>query len=230
MTEVLRISPSPEPPFTSSSIRRATSHTSLILNSQPFGRSGTTPPNGRSGSTYNNTETTAHRSSSAPISPRVSSSELSSNCSTTSTPLSSLSLQESSSTEDEDDEEPFGFPIYDHKTPSPSGTLNGSSTPTTTKATSPPPPPPTPTSTWERSARQVRKSVGDDTAVKREPSRHVDYLSHNWIEEDIWSSWKHIIGKRRAIDKWERLENASWRAWAKSRSKLQTVAPEKVNW
>src|SRR5205809_158987 len=27
----------------------------------------------------------------------------------------------------------------------------------------------------------------DDTAVRIEPSRHVDYLSHNWKEEDIWS-------------------------------------------
>ncbi|CRK46211.1 hypothetical protein BN1723_006942 [Verticillium longisporum] len=30
----------------------------------------------------------------------------------------------------------------------------------------------------------------DDTAVRAQPTRHVDYLSHNWREEDIWSSWK----------------------------------------
>jgi hypothetical protein len=28
----------------------------------------------------------------------------------------------------------------------------------------------------------------DDTAVRIQPSNHVDYLSHNWKEEDIWSS------------------------------------------
>lgn len=28
----------------------------------------------------------------------------------------------------------------------------------------------------------------DDSAVQLPPSRHVDYLSHNWEEEDIWSS------------------------------------------
>ena len=36
----------------------------------------------------------------------------------------------------------------------------------------------------------------DDTAVRTQPSRHVDYLSHNWKEEDIWSSWKFMVSKR----------------------------------
>jgi hypothetical protein len=70
----------------------------------------------------------------------------------------------------------------------------------------------------------------DDTAVRSQPSRHVDYLSHNWKEEDIWSSWKHIVSKRKAYNNSSRLENASWRTWAKSKNKLRTVSPETLNW
>ena len=70
----------------------------------------------------------------------------------------------------------------------------------------------------------------DDTAVRTQPSRHVDYLSHNWKEEDIWLSWKHIVSKRGAYNNSARLENASWRTWTKSKNKLKTVSPETLNW
>lgn len=70
----------------------------------------------------------------------------------------------------------------------------------------------------------------DDTAVRTQPSRHVDYLSHNWKEEDIWSSWKLIVSKRKAYNNSARLENASWRTWTKSKNKLKTVSPETLNW
>jgi len=72
--------------------------------------------------------------------------------------------------------------------------------------------------------------VVDDTALRDEPSRHVDYLSHDWKEEDIWSSWKHIVSKRRYYGERSRLENASWRTWAKSKYHLKTVSPETLNW
>jgi hypothetical protein len=36
----------------------------------------------------------------------------------------------------------------------------------------------------------------DDTAVVSHPSRQVDYLSHDWREEDIWSSWRYIVSRR----------------------------------
>lgn len=42
-------------------------------------------------------------------------------------------------------------------------------------------------------------TVSDDTAVKSEPSRQVDFLSHEWREEDIWSSWRHIVSQRKTI-------------------------------
>ncbi|KAI5866875.1 hypothetical protein GGS23DRAFT_603086 [Durotheca rogersii] len=70
----------------------------------------------------------------------------------------------------------------------------------------------------------------DDTAVAHHPTQHVDYLSHNWREEDIWSSWRYIVSKRSEYSNGPRLENASWRTWMKSKYKLQTVSPETLNW
>ncbi|GMM58351.1 protein phosphatase regulator [Maudiozyma humilis] len=74
----------------------------------------------------------------------------------------------------------------------------------------------------------------DDNDVVVEPERHVDYLSHNWQEDEISNSWKYIIlkKKKRDIDlvNAARLENASWRTWAKTRNHLKTVSPEVVNW
>jgi hypothetical protein len=70
----------------------------------------------------------------------------------------------------------------------------------------------------------------DDTAVRKEPSRHVDYLSYEWREEDIWSSWRHIVEHRSVYGERSRLENASWRTWAKAQFKLKTVSPETLNW
>ncbi|RKF59053.1 Uncharacterized protein OnM2_063031 [Erysiphe neolycopersici] len=70
----------------------------------------------------------------------------------------------------------------------------------------------------------------DDTAIQVQPSRHVDYLSHNWCEEDIWSSWKHVVSRRKSYSNAPRLENASWRSWIKAKYKLKTVSPETLNW
>lgn len=74
----------------------------------------------------------------------------------------------------------------------------------------------------------------DDNDVVREPERHVDYLSHEWKESEIQNSWKYIILKKKKRDvdliNAARLENASWRTWAKARNHLKTVSPEIVNW
>ncbi|KAF2636644.1 hypothetical protein P280DRAFT_472867 [Massarina eburnea CBS 473.64] len=70
----------------------------------------------------------------------------------------------------------------------------------------------------------------DDTAVRPEPSHHVDYLSYEWKEEDIWSSWRHIVEHRSVYGERSRLENASWRTWAKAQFKLKTISPESLNW
>jgi hypothetical protein len=70
----------------------------------------------------------------------------------------------------------------------------------------------------------------DDSAVRTEPTRHVDYLSHDWSEEDIWTSWRYMIQKRNVYQNSARLENASWRTWAKTKNQLRTVSPEQLNW
>lgn len=88
----------------------------------------------------------------------------------------------------------------------------------TSAATSRPPSPP------------LRDRAEDDINVRRQPSRHVDYLSHNWREEDIWESWKLIVSNKGEYSNAARLENASWRTWMKSKNKLKTVSPETLNW
>jgi hypothetical protein len=70
----------------------------------------------------------------------------------------------------------------------------------------------------------------DDNDIVYEPSRHVDYLSHNWKESDISKSWRYIVLKRKDVANSARLENASWRTWAQAKYHLKTVSPESVNW
>ena len=70
----------------------------------------------------------------------------------------------------------------------------------------------------------------DDTDIQYEPSRHVDYLSHQGDVSDISKSWRYVIQKRKDVANSARLENASWRTWAQRRSNLKTISPEVVNW
>ncbi|KAL2840158.1 hypothetical protein BJY01DRAFT_218735 [Aspergillus pseudoustus] len=72
--------------------------------------------------------------------------------------------------------------------------------------------------------------AADDSSLEEEPSRHVDYLSHEWKEQDIWSSWRHIVARRGVYENNLRLENASWRTWAKLKGNLGTISPEALNW
>ncbi|WPK24729.1 hypothetical protein PUMCH_002013 [Australozyma saopauloensis] len=70
----------------------------------------------------------------------------------------------------------------------------------------------------------------DDSNLAPEPSRHVDYLSHQWDVSDISKSWRYIILRRKNVANAARLENASWRTWAQRRCNLKTISPEEVNW
>jgi hypothetical protein len=70
----------------------------------------------------------------------------------------------------------------------------------------------------------------DDITVRAPPFMAVDYLSHDWSEEDLWSSWKYIRSERKTYPNGERLENASWRTWGQKRGNLKTVSPETVKW
>jgi hypothetical protein len=88
----------------------------------------------------------------------------------------------------------------------------------------------TSTTTSRPESPDLADKAEDDSAVKAQPSRHVDYLSHNWREEDIWESWKYVVSKRGEYSNSARLENASWRTWMKSKNRLKTVSPEALNW
>jgi hypothetical protein len=70
----------------------------------------------------------------------------------------------------------------------------------------------------------------DDTAIIAPPSKHVDYLSHDWCEEDIWSTWKYLKSTRQVYKNSERLANASWRMWMKERHQLPETEPLAINW
>ncbi|EJU03743.1 hypothetical protein DACRYDRAFT_105900 [Dacryopinax primogenitus] len=62
------------------------------------------------------------------------------------------------------------------------------------------------------------------------PSICVDYLSHNWEEQDVWVSWRNMTRHKNDIANGARLENACWRTWWKQRNHLQTCAPEMLGW
>ncbi|KAF8347920.1 hypothetical protein F5887DRAFT_954734 [Amanita rubescens] len=72
--------------------------------------------------------------------------------------------------------------------------------------------------------------VPDDSSVSTLPRGQVDYLSHDWQEEDVWRSWRKMTRQKNEITNGPRLENASWRTWWKQRNKLKTVTPETLNW
>jgi hypothetical protein len=73
-------------------------------------------------------------------------------------------------------------------------------------------------------------AIPDDNALTTIPSGQVDYLSHDWQEEDVWRSWRNMTRQKNEIANGIRLENASWRTWWKQRNKLKTVSPETLNW
>jgi hypothetical protein len=79
-------------------------------------------------------------------------------------------------------------------------------------------------------ASQSDMKPKDDQAIEREPARHADYLAHEWKLEDIWSSWRYVVARRKTYSNSVRLENASWRMWAKAKDNLRTVSPESINW
>ena len=76
----------------------------------------------------------------------------------------------------------------------------------------------------------TRNAAPDDSSSDTLPAGQVDYLSHNWKEEDVWRSWRSMTRQKNAIANGMRLENASWRTWWKQRNKLKTISPETLNW
>lgn len=76
----------------------------------------------------------------------------------------------------------------------------------------------------------TNQPLPDDSSYSVQPEGQVDYLSHEWREEDVWRSWRSMTRQKNAIANGMRLENASWRTWWKQRNKLKTVSPETLNW
>ena len=229
MTEVLSITQQESNAYFGAPLRRSSSQTSFLLhNAAPYSRSTSNLKQRYAAVGYDTSKLPTSLPSSAPSSPRLAAPGFSSQPSFTSTPSSSLSLDDQYGPVDED----IIFPTYDSPDCQPAA-------PVTQKS----PIPQTTKSDVTHSASdtclaksaccdtsRVHRKACDDTAVQSEPTRQVDYLSYNWKEEDIWASWRHIVGHRDAYPNSVRLENASWRTWAKSIHRLKTVSPEILNW
>ena len=79
-------------------------------------------------------------------------------------------------------------------------------------------------------AAAVGVTPDDSEVTSNLPSVQVDYLSHDWSEEDVWMSWRATTKHKANIVNGLRLENASWRTWNKQRNNLKTISPETLNW
>ena len=230
MTEVISITQPEGSTHFGSQLRRSSSQTSFLLNNTgSYSRSSQNLRSRYAAVGYDTSRLPTSLPSSAPSSPRLIAPEFSNQPSYTSTPSSSLSLDEQCEPKEED----IIFPSYDE-----GGTCSEIEDvePTASPTTSIP-------NTLTQSASdtclskpghtevlQLRLIASDDTTIKSEPTRHVDYLSHNWNEEDICASWRHIVANRNVCTNSPRLENASWRTWAKSKYRLKTISPETLNW
>ncbi|KAI8378134.1 hypothetical protein EDC96DRAFT_435395 [Choanephora cucurbitarum] len=58
----------------------------------------------------------------------------------------------------------------------------------------------------------------------------VDYLSYKFDEMDLAASWRVMTKQKKQVVDGIRLENASWRTWAKQRNNLKTISPQTLNW
>ncbi|KAF2426519.1 hypothetical protein EJ08DRAFT_699983 [Tothia fuscella] len=225
MAEVISVQMQPEGQyFSSSPIRRSSpSQTSLFLGSQPYA-AGPRKPKYSNLHTDNSVSDKSSPSSSLSSSSRTSQIDLTQPSSFTSTSSRSSLTLETSYHVGED----LNFPSYggggylDHD-----DALDSPPSPRTDNSYTVPSPT---TDSTPNHTPDSHPLAEDDTAIRQEPSRHVDYLSHEWREEDIWHSWRHIVSKRKLYGERSRLENASWRTWAKQKNRLKTVPPDSLNW
>ncbi|KAI5466624.1 hypothetical protein BGZ63DRAFT_2871 [Mariannaea sp. PMI_226] len=223
--------------FAPSSLRRSHSSTNFVTSSSTFSSARLSDYNTHSTKTYSDSA-----SSSAPSSPRTVHAE-STDLSCASTPATNLSIAS-----DYDDplgladspEDHFMFPSYaqeklfvqpqihadDNLEPPPSPRTGDSYTVSPAEHDSSD----VSNNTSRPGTPELVEHAEDDTAVTSKPSRQVDYLSHDWKEEDIWSSWRYIVTRRGEFSNSARLENASWRTWMKAKNNLKTVSPETLNW
>ncbi|KAI1618077.1 hypothetical protein EDD37DRAFT_646893 [Exophiala viscosa] len=215
MTTVLQAPLPGASPFSSSPIHSSSySDLSTLKDSVPYGQ---TPKQNSSYSRHNYARHYADSApSTAPSSPQLTYTTSSRRDSYASTPASSLSLEKDMLDEDDD----MAFPAFGN-----SGVSSQQyEEPVEQEDASQIPSPITEESSLSS------KSTQDDQAIEAEPTRHVDYLSHEWKEEDIWLSWSYVSHRRGSLANGTRLENASWRSWVKAKNQLKTVSPETLNW
>lgn len=223
MTEVLAAPGNGASHFASSPLHRSSSQTFVALDtSNPYLRASNSPYRH---SEYG-TEVSASAPSSAPSSPQFEHHTFSRSTSFNSTPASSLSLDTRADLDDEDEED-ISFPSFEGAKQSEQITEPLEETESCVIED--------PTVRHEELRRspssEFPQTVHDDQAIEDQPTRHVDYLSHEWKEEeDIWSSWRYIVARRSVYSNSVRLENASWRTWTKTKYHLKTVSPEALNW
>ena len=158
--------------------------------------------------------------STAPSSPQLTYSSRRNSCA--STPASSLSLDQRDGVDEEDED--MAFPAFETSRPVSKATEAVPAALGNDELASQIPSP------HVEDPSLSNGSIQDDQAVQIEPTRHVDYLSHEWKEEDIWKSWSYVSHRRASLANATRLENASWRSWTKAKNRLRTVSPETLNW
>ena len=227
MAEVISVPRQPDghPYFASTPpLRRSSPSQASLLAGSPKSYSPSSSPRSRQPATEHSERITLTPPAYPPSPPQSSPTEISQSSSFNSTPASSHS---SSVIGDEEDD--LSFPTYNDDNSFISSDEGPLCPPNTTSPENLADPHGTANTAHSQSPFPPQTAI-DDTAVRIEPSRHVDYLSHDWQEEDIWSSWRHIVSKRKIYGERSRLENASWRTWAKSKYGLRTVSPETLNW
>lgn len=158
---------------------------------------------------------------------------------TTTTTTTTQLLFPTSPTSNEDDimsEESIFFPCYDHL---PSTVLSPQPITSTFASDiqqdicSSPPTSSTDNIQFQESFISFSNDTVDDTYLQHPPTMHVDYLSHEWREEDISASWRFTMsnGHREGEEfKRSRLLNALWRRWGKTRFNLGTLPAEEIDW
>ena len=59
----------------------------------------------------------------------------------------------------------------------------------------------------------VSAGMPDDASLQPLPHGQVNYLSHNWQEEDVQRLWQKTTKQKNKIVNGVGLENASWQTW-----------------
>ncbi len=221
MTEVLSAPGNRSSHFASSPLHRSPSHSLVALNTSNSYLQSSKP-------TYTHsefgTEPSTSAPSSAPSSPQTEHHGFSRQSSYASTPASSLSLDAGVDLDDEDVDIPF--PSFEGAKQEEHHLIRVEEPQSYTEENIPA----RPRALQRITSSDLSQTIHDDQAVEDQPTRHVDYLSHEWREEDIWSSWRYIVARRNVYSNSVRLENASWRTWTKAKYHLKTVTPEALNW